>query len=57
MGVTADGVKQELAKKLGQNYQALVADSVLANDDQILPSGFVIGGEMPLSILPPVCGG
>lgn len=57
VGVTAADIKQQLATQLGRDYQDLVADSVLANDDQILPSGFVIGKAMPLSILPPVCGG
>lgn len=50
-------VKQALIQKLGQDQKALVEDSVLANDNEILPNAYILKEENALSILPPVCGG
>ncbi|MCB1580487.1 MAG: MoaD/ThiS family protein [Rhodospirillales bacterium] len=50
-------VKQALIQKLGQTQKALVEDSVLANDNEILPNAYILKDETALSILPPVCGG
>lgn len=52
-GSTATQVKQALSKTLG----ALVHDSVLANDNTVLPNSYVFEEDATLSILPPVCGG
>ncbi len=46
-------VKEILAESLG----ALVQDSVLANDDKILPNSYIFEQDAVISILPPVCGG
>lgn len=52
-GCTVTHVKQALSETLG----ALVHDSVLANDNAVLPNGYVFEEDVMLSILPPVCGG
>ncbi len=52
-GCTAMQVKELLSKTLG----ALVNDSVLANDKEVLPNSYVFEEDVNLSILPPVCGG
>lgn len=54
---TVEDVKAALADALGDDHRALVDDSVLANDNAILPAGHVIREAAALSILPPVCGG
>lgn len=56
-GSTADDVKEELITRLGEDQRNLVADSVLADDEQILGGETEIAGARTLSILPPVCGG
>jgi molybdopterin converting factor small subunit len=50
-------VKQALGNALGTQARDLVADSVVANDETILPADYVIAENTELSILPPVCGG
>ncbi len=52
-GSNVTQVKQALSETLG----ALVHDSVLANDNTVLPNGYVFKEDATLSILPPVCGG
>lgn len=52
-GSSISTIKRVLAEKLGE----LVTDSVIANDETVLPDGYVIKGDTYLSILPPVCGG
>lgn len=46
-----------LVQKIGKENEALVYDSVFANDTDILADGSVISSACALSILPPVCGG
>jgi molybdopterin converting factor small subunit len=55
--ITIGTVRAALAEKLGDEHKALVEDSALANDTDILPDAFVIDANCALSILPPVCGG
>lgn len=50
-------LKAALVEKLGLAQHQLVMDSVLADDDKILPANAVFNESMSLSILPPVCGG
>lgn len=50
-------IKRALGEALGPQAQTLIADSVIANDVTILPSGFVADRDLNLSALPPVCGG
>ncbi len=50
-------VNQALIQKLGQDQKVLVEESVLANDNEILPNVYILKEETTLSILPPVCGG
>ena len=56
-GSTADEIKQQLIAELGENQRALVEDSVLASDTQVLTDSHTIDEACELSILPPVCGG
>ncbi len=46
-----------LVQKIGREHEALVYDSVFANDTDILTDGATITESCALSILPPVCGG
>ena len=50
-------IKKSLTAYLGSQHQALIEDSVLANDTDILPDDFVLEQDCTLFILPPVCGG
>lgn len=56
-GASVLQIKEALVQVLGAQHKALVADSVLANDHEILPNAYMLREETPLSILPPVCGG
>ncbi|QQG37300.1 MAG: MoaD/ThiS family protein [Micavibrio aeruginosavorus] len=56
-GTPVSAVKESLCQALGPQSRDLIMDSVVANDQTILPQGYVIEGDMRLSILPPVCGG
>lgn len=57
VGTPVSDVKEALCQTLGPQSRELIMDSVVANDQTILPQGYVIEGDMRLSILPPVCGG
>lgn len=50
-------IKKAIEDVIGEEHQALIAESVLANDNAILPNAYVLDDETMLSILPPVCGG
>jgi hypothetical protein len=50
-------IKSALAEALGAGARDLVADSVVADDQAILPEDYIVGADAKLSILPPVCGG
>jgi molybdopterin converting factor small subunit len=50
-------VKEALLKALNGQDEALIGDSVLADDASILASNHVFMKGCTLSILPPVCGG
>ncbi len=50
-------VKTALLNALGGQDEALIGDSVLADDASILTSNHVFMKGGVLSILPPVCGG
>jgi hypothetical protein len=56
-GVAASGVRDALAKQLGEQHKALVYESVLATDTSILADTDIPEPGSGLSILPPVCGG
>lgn len=56
-GSSVQQIKAALAQQLGEQYKTLVEESVLANDNEILPNAYILQEETPLSILPPVCGG
>ena len=56
-GSPVSAVKLALEGVLGTQARDLIADSVVANDETILPGDFVLDESAKLSILPPVCGG
>ncbi|MCB1838809.1 MAG: MoaD/ThiS family protein [Alphaproteobacteria bacterium] len=56
-GSSVQQIKAALVRQLGEQHKALVEESVLANDNAILPNAYILQEEAPLSILPPVCGG
>ncbi len=56
-GANMIDVKNAIVSVLGEDHYLLVGDSMLANDDAILPDDYVVSEEGTLSILPPVCGG
>lgn len=56
-GSPVSAVKKALAAQLGNESMPLIGDSVLANDEAILPPDYVLDKDGSLSILPPVCGG
>ena len=56
-GSSVQQIKAALVQQLGEQHKTLVEDSVLANDDAILPNAYILQEETALSILPPVCGG
>ncbi len=56
-GASVTEVRDALCRVLGPQSRDLVLDSAIANDSEILPSGFIIDTDASLSILPPVCGG
>lgn len=57
LGSSVTAVQEALCQALGPQARDLVMDSVIANDQTILPPAFVIDVDSNLSILPPVCGG
>lgn len=50
-------IKAALVQKLGEQHKTLVEESVIADDNAILPNIYILQEATPLSILPPVCGG
>lgn len=56
-GSTISNVKRQISLQLAGADAALVNDSVLADDNAILPDGYILQENARLSILPPVCGG
>lgn len=56
-GSSVQKIKEALVQQLGEQHKTLVEESVLANDNAILPNAYILQEETPLSILPPVCGG
>lgn len=50
-------IKDALGNVLGEQARGLIRDSVLANDETILPGDYIFDRDARLSILPPVCGG
>ncbi len=57
ISVPKDSDMERVKSVLSKNLSELVNDSVLANDNEILPKTYVFKQDMMLSILPPVCGG
>lgn len=56
-GSAVPEVKAAIARVLDGRADALVADSVLADEAAILPVHYVFDRDCRLSLLPPVCGG
>ena len=56
-GASVCQVKAALVQKLGETYHTVVAQSVLANEQTILPGHYVFQREEAIFIFPPVCGG
>lgn len=56
-GSRVAAVKEALGNVLGEQARGLIRDSVLANDETILPGDYIFNQDVKLSILPPVCGG
>jgi molybdopterin converting factor small subunit len=56
-GVGIDELKELLSKWIGGMEAPLVADSVFANEREVLAAGAVIEKDANLAVLPPVCGG
>lgn len=50
-------VKEKISKILGSEYAALVQDSVIANQEELLPHPFILSENIELAIFPPVSGG
>ena len=57
VGASILHIKEALVLKLGVEHEALIKDSVLANENEILPNAYILKTETTLSVLPPVCGG
>lgn len=56
-GASVLDVKTSLAAKMGGDEAALVQDSALANDNEIISGESIFNEDTMLAILPPVCGG
>jgi molybdopterin converting factor small subunit len=56
-GTSVQGVKERLGSELGISDTALIHDSAIANDDEIVGGNAVFARDSLLAILPPVCGG
>lgn len=56
-GSSVVAVKQAMGDLLGAESLPLIGDSVIANDDAVLPADYVFDQDTQLAILPPVCGG
>lgn len=56
-GSTVPDVKNGLAVALNIDDRALIHDSALANDNEIIGGDAIFTRDCHLAILPPVCGG
>ena len=56
-GVRVNELKELLSRWIGGMEATLVADSVFANEKEVLAAGAVIEKDANLAVLPPVCGG
>jgi molybdopterin converting factor small subunit len=56
-GSSVSQIREAARDRLSAEMKALVSDSVIANDETILPEDYIIDSDSSLSILPPVCGG
>lgn len=56
-GSSIQQLKDALIQQIGEQHMTLVTESVLANDETILPNHHILEKKSTLSILPPVCGG
>jgi molybdopterin converting factor small subunit len=56
-GVGLDELKELLSTWIGGMEAPLVADSVFADEKEVLAAGVVIEKDASLAVLPPVCGG
>ena len=56
-GIGIDELKELLLNWIGGMEAHLVADSVFANEKEVLAAGAVIEKDANLAVLPPVCGG
>lgn len=56
-GASVQDVKERLAQELKGADPALINDSAIANDNEIIGADAVFTEDSELAILPPVCGG
>ena len=56
-GCSVQDIKNKLAEKFDANDGALVHDSAVANDNEIINTDCLFNEDTELAILPPVCGG
>lgn len=56
-GASVRDVKERLARELKGADPALINDSAIANDNEVIGADFVFTKDCDLAILPPVCGG
>ena len=56
-GCSISQIKDILISRIGKEKEALIHDSVFANDIEILPHDFIVTQDSRMYILPPVCGG
>lgn len=56
-GVRVNELKELLSRWIGGMEAHLVADSVFANEKEVLAAGTAIEKDANLAVLPPVCGG
>lgn len=57
VGASVSQIKTALSENIKGKESLLVFDSVLGNDDAILPDSYQCNTNCELAILPPVCGG
>lgn len=50
-------IKEKLAETLSHADPALIHDSAMANDNEIIAADVIFEHDAHLAILPPVCGG
>ena len=56
-GSTVATIKKVMSEFIKGKESTLVFDSVLANDNAVLPDNYIFEADAKLCILPPVCGG